>query len=150
MIFARTDCLVDLVIYMSVRILDVETLTEVACLQGHSDHIKCLAYSEGRLYSSSGDKTFRVWDTTTFAEVACLEGHTEGVVSVSVANDRLYSGGHIDKTIHVWDIATLTEVACLGGHSRDRYILCLAVTEGRLYHIEYDGPAPTSLHMRWV
>jgi WD40 repeat protein len=119
----------------TIKVWDLNTLTEVGTLAGHTDGVLSLAVAEGRLYSGSYDKTIKVWDLNTLTEVGTLAGHTSSVAALAVAESKLYSGS-TDKTIKVWDLNTLTEVGTLAGHTDG--VLSLAVAEGRLFSGSYD------------
>jgi WD40 repeat protein len=108
----------------TVRVWDVASGREVACLQGHADgvaHIQFLA--EGRrLVSSSYDCTVRVWEVASGKELVCQHGHESQVVGarsvrqaprLAVAPDGAIIATGTEWTVLVWDAATGDRVAYL-------------------------------------
>jgi WD40 repeat protein len=85
-------------------------------LAGHTDLVRCVAYSADstRLASSSNDRTVRVWDTTTGRELLTLCGHAAWVNTVVFHSDgqRLVSASE-DGTVKVWDAADGRELRSL-------------------------------------
>ena len=62
--------------HKTIRLYDLESLTETACLTGHEMPATSLQFSQSgdRLYSAGQDGTVRSWDTQTFAELDCYQG----------------------------------------------------------------------------
>jgi WD40 repeat protein len=74
-------------------------------LEGHSRPISALAVlPDGKLASSSWDKTVRVWDVASGACLLTLAGHTSYVLALAVLPDgKLASGSSShDNNIRVW------------------------------------------------
>ena len=97
-----------------IRLWDVATGAETACLERHAGGVRDLcALKDGRLASGSADGTIRLWDVATGTETACLEGHADRVTSLCLlADGRLASGSH-DNTIRLWNVAAGDETARL-------------------------------------
>ena len=72
--------------------------TCLATLKGHSEFVRAVAGSGGKLYTGSNDRTIRVWDLESFQCVGMMAGHSLAVIALAVANDRLFSGGY-DLTV---------------------------------------------------
>src|SRR5207248_945407 len=105
----------------TVRVWDATSGQQRACLHGHTDGVRSVAFSpDGRLIvGGSGDKTVRVWDATSGQQRDCLHGHTDWVRSVAFSPDgRLIVSGSHDKTVRVWDA---TSGVCLEVHPQDEY-----------------------------
>jgi WD40 repeat protein len=96
----------------TIRLWDLNTHTETACLKGHTSEVTALTVlPDGRLASGSHDNTIRLWDLKTFTETACLKGHTSEVTALTaLPHGRLASGGQ-DKTIRLWDLAARCDIA---------------------------------------
>ena len=62
----------------TIKLWNVESRTEVATLEGHSDYVNSVAFnSEGTLLASgSDDKTIKLWNVESRTEVATLKGHS--------------------------------------------------------------------------
>jgi hypothetical protein len=103
----------------SVRLWDVATGRELACLNGAADEIYAVAFSpDGRLLLGAGaDRLLRLWDLQTRREVRVFRGHTDSVRCLAFSPDgkQALSGGD-DRTVRLWDVARGTELACLAGH----------------------------------
>lgn len=98
---------------------DTATGEEIRRLEGHTQAVRCLAFSpDGKyLVSGSGDATLRLWDVETGHEWACLVGHSDWVRSVAFStNGEMVLSGSDDETVRLWRIANRAEVECFTGH----------------------------------
>ena len=61
----------------TIKLWNVESRTEVATLEGHSDSVTSVAFNkEGTLLASgSYDRTIKLWNVESRTEVATLKGH---------------------------------------------------------------------------
>ena len=95
----------------TVRICNLDSGAEVACLCSHTNSVTGVAFSPDgtRLASCSSDQTVRLWDTTTWQELRrfSLGGFLNVIHSVCFSSDgyRLAAIGD-DHTIRIWDIQT--------------------------------------------
>ena len=97
-----------------VRIVDLETGNETRTFYGHTDSIKCLAYStDGQLFAAGSKMGIvRVWETTTSRQLR-LYRHAGPISAVGFSADscRLLVG---DETLPneyiMWDLDTSQEV----------------------------------------
>ena len=104
----------------TIRLWDVISKKEIACLTGHTYTVFSVAFSpDGRaIASGSWANTIRLWDWKSKKEIACLIGHTGGVSSVAFSPDgQAIASGAIDQTIRLWDVYSKKEIATLTGHS---------------------------------
>jgi hypothetical protein len=96
-----------------VRLWDVESGQEMKRFQGHTDTVRCVAFSSDgrRALSGSWDKTVRLWDVETGSELQRFEGHTDRIISAVFApgGTEVLSGG-MDKTIRRWDVLSGKEL----------------------------------------
>ena len=104
----------------TVRLWDVDTLTEIAILRGHAGWVNSVAFSPGGkiIASGSNDGTVRLWDVDTLTEIAILEGHNAAVNSISFSpyGTTVVSGSN-DSTVRLWDVGTQTGMGKLKGHT---------------------------------
>jgi WD40 repeat protein len=88
-------------------------------LRGHTDWIRCVAFSpDGKvLITGSKDRTARLWNTATGECTAILTGHSGEVLSAAFANGgKQVATAGSDGRIKIWDVSngreqvTLSEV----------------------------------------
>jgi len=105
-----------------------------APLEGHTDHVSCVAISrDGRtLLSAGNDATVRLWDFFDKQPAKTLSNHADWIACLSLSLDEmLFATGSRDHTANLWSYPNGTLVKRLEGHSGD--IHCLAFTpDGRL------------------
>lgn len=99
----------------TVRVWNMETGLEVACLKGHTRAVRALQFDEAKLITGSMDNTIRVWNWRSGKCIRTLEGHAEGVVCLNYDSNVLASGS-VDTTIKVWNFRTGAAFT-LRGHS---------------------------------
>jgi WD40 repeat protein len=91
----------------SVKIWDAKTGKLVATLKGHTDAVRCLAWTkDGKtLISGSYDHLIRTWDTTNWEQIAVLDEHIQGVIGVVISpNDRILASVSVDNTALLWNL----------------------------------------------
>ncbi|GHV95709.1 hypothetical protein AGMMS50293_20290 [Spirochaetia bacterium] len=97
----------------SIKIWGIETGSEAGRLDGHTNTVFGLAYSNdgSRMVSASGDGTLRVWDAKTGSTLHVLRGHTAYVYSAAFSADgkRIVSASR-DNTARIWDAETGQEL----------------------------------------
>ena len=124
----------------AIRIIDVDTSTVTATLEGHTGEVSSLAaLPNGALASVSRDGTVGVWDVGTRVCVVTLAGHGGTVIRalVVLADGRLASGAG-DGTVRLWDVGTRSCVGVLTGHT-DCVTALTALPDGRLVSGSEDG-----------
>jgi WD40 repeat protein len=99
----------------SLHVWDIAEKTKLHAYQGHQDRISGLAFlADGRLASSSLDKTIRVWNIGESQEKFLLEGHQRSVFALAFSPDgqTLVSGDGNQfweakaGTLKWWDLTT--------------------------------------------
>jgi WD40 repeat protein len=107
----------------ALRVWDVGTGEELACLQGHTAEIDCLALSSDQqhLLSGGADGTMRLWDVETSKELHCFE-KLGRVISLAISADGRWAlSGTGDGTggasLRLWDLKHRKEVHCFDGHT---------------------------------
>ncbi len=93
----------------TVQLWDPNTGHTLLTYQGHSDHVRHVAWSPKngtRIASGSTDKTVQLWDPATGRTLLTYQGHTDSVASIAWSPDgtRIASAS-ADKTVQVWDVA---------------------------------------------
>ena len=101
----------------------------VRTLQGHTDGVMCLQFSETLshpafpvLITGSYDRTVRVWNLETGTELQCLKGHTRPVRALQFDEVKLITGS-MDCTLKVWDWRRGKCIRTLNGHTEG--VVCL-------------------------
>jgi hypothetical protein len=91
----------------SIQIWDAKTGKLVATLKGHTDAVRCLAWTkDGKtLISGSYDYSIRTWNTTKWEQVAILDEHTSLVLALAISpNDRILASTSSDNTTRLWNL----------------------------------------------
>jgi WD40 repeat protein len=89
-------------------------------LRGHSMAVLAVQLLNGRIYTSSGDKSVRIWDTHSGELIRILEGATSVArfqLREDAAGAQRLLGACTDGTIRLYDTETGAELACLKGHT---------------------------------
>lgn len=101
----------------------------VRTLNGHTDGVMCLQFSETLqhpsfpvLITGSYDKTARIWNMETGTEIRCLRGHNRAVRALQFDEAKLITGS-MDSTMRVWNWRTGKCLRVLDGHTDG--IVCL-------------------------
>ncbi|TFK55296.1 WD40 repeat-like protein [Heliocybe sulcata] len=102
---------------------------QVRTLQGHTDGVMCLQFSETFshpcfpiLITGSYDRTARVWNLETGTEMRCLKGHTRAIRALQFDEAKLITAS-MDHTLKVWNWRTGKCMRTLEGHSDG--VVCL-------------------------
>jgi len=92
----------------TVRVWDVASGEQRACLQKHSMGISDVAWSNqsaSLLASASDDKSLVLWDAAAGKPLRTLEGHTNYVMCCCFApRDNMLVSGSFDETVRLWDV----------------------------------------------
>jgi WD40 repeat protein/serine/threonine protein kinase len=89
----------------TIKLWEVKSGNQVACLRGHTDMISGLVFSpDGKmLASASADQTIRLWDVEKKQPVGVLRGHRSGVLSVAFLLDgKTLVSGDADGEVCFW------------------------------------------------
>jgi WD40 repeat protein len=93
---------------------------ELLTLEGHTEEIRCVAYSPKSqlLASAAEDETVRIWNARTLREAfPALKGHGGRVYGVAFDPDGKLLASAEEKTVRIWDPATGKEVRVFEGHA---------------------------------
>mmetsp|Transcript_120935 Transcript_120935/g.342071 ORF Transcript_120935/g.342071 Transcript_120935/m.342071 type:complete len:406 (+) Transcript_120935:110-1327(+) len=98
----------------TLRVWDLDALTCIGTLSGHSDVVLTVAvdFCAQRAVSGSADETLRVWDIEALTCTGTLKGHRDLVLAVSADfGVGLAMSSSMDDTLRIWD---LEAAACIG------------------------------------
>ena len=90
------------------RLWELDTGRCIHVLEGHRNHINCLAWNCNNNYALSGsdDKTVRLWEIETGCCLCVLKGHSMAVRSVAWSTDGCHAfSGDRSGGIRVWDMS---------------------------------------------
>lgn len=110
-------------------------------LPGHTNTITTLLFRpDGRLISTSEDRTLRLWDIAAGGqEIArrALQGYNSGVWYTAISFDgQLFAGGGGDRSVRLWALASGALVHMLHGHAQG--VMAVALTpDGALLAAAY-------------
>ena len=83
--------------------IDVEKMKAIQTLKDHSLGVNCLCVlKDGRLASSSADKTIRIYNLSNFKCEAVLESHTKGVTYITQLENGCLASSSGDGKINIW------------------------------------------------
>ena len=75
------------------------------------------AKPDGRLVTSSWDRTIKLWNVADGKEMAALKGHRAGINTVAWHPEgHLLASGSLDGTIGLWDMKSFRLLRTLAGH----------------------------------
>ena len=106
----------------NIRLFDFQTGEIKALLEGHSDVILGLAFSQdgNRLISGSADNTARIWNVYTQKTLHTLEGHTDYIYGAAFSPDAsMIVTASDDDTLKLWNSKSGSLIKTLKGHSGD-------------------------------
>ncbi len=92
------------------KILDAATGNDLATLEGHANHVRCVRFSpDGAwLFTGSADRTVKIWDMKTRSLDATLGEQSDGITSLDISKDGslLAAVASKAKTTWIWDLKT--------------------------------------------
>ena len=128
----------------TLRIWDVERLSEILVLEGHQGWVWDAAWSpDGTRILSGGNlgQAF-VWDATTGSRLLELEGHVDLVNAVGWSPDgKLVATGGGDGVARIWDAQTGALLRSLTGHRGTVLDLAFHPLQDRLVTVSNDRVA---------
>ena len=94
-----------------VRVWDVASGRELACLDGHTGAVHAVAVSadDRRVLAGYEDGTIRLWDLESARVITTLNGHTGAVEGLAFSPHGTIAascGGSSDNAILIWDLTT--------------------------------------------
>jgi WD40 repeat protein len=96
---------------LSVSRLCAQEVKPVWTLRGHSEEIRCVAFSpDGSILGSAGahDHTVRLWEVRTGKEAGILRTGQDAPESISFSPDgKMLAVGNVGFIVNTWDLTTL-------------------------------------------
>ena len=135
----------------SIRILNFADGHLVELLQGHTNVVTALAFSQDSqlLASGSSDKTVRIWNLQNQEQklVFSLKGHTKTVTTLAFLPDGTLVSGSEDQSLILWDSRSGEKIKTLGplANAHNAHILASAVSFDGQYILS--GSRDGSLHL---
>jgi WD40 repeat protein len=116
----------------TIRVWDIRTEEQLACLKGHAGNVVGLAVlgngNGRRLLSAGADKTLRLWNLETGKQLKMLDGHQDRITCFATSTDgRIAMTGSADRSVRLWDLEKWAEMSCFKGHGET--VLAVAVSE---------------------
>ena len=103
----------------SIQLWDTGSCTLTKTLTGHTDFVRCIAFSRNgkTMASAASDGTVRLWEVGAATARATLRGHNGGVSWVAIStDDKTVASAGRDGTIRLWDLRSGEEKTTLRGH----------------------------------
>lgn len=126
-----------------IRLRNLENLTEIAVLSGHSREIFNLCFTEDEkfLISVGGDSTVSVWSTINKSISTVYSGHENWVRTCCVSPCGKYIiAGTFDNSVRFWDLYSSDSEACGNFTAHDGTIvdICTSSNGRNLFTISKD------------
>jgi WD40 repeat protein/predicted Ser/Thr protein kinase len=99
--------------------IEIENISRIKTITGHSSFINSLAFSPDNktLVSGGADKLIKVWDLATGKVIRSLKGHAGFINFLTISPDgQLLVSASADKMIKVWNLDTGKLIRTLKGH----------------------------------
>jgi WD40 repeat protein len=90
----------------NIQIWNAKTGKLVTTLKGHTEQVRCLAWTkDGKtLISGSYDNSIMTWNTTKWEQIAILDVHAEVFALAISPNDRILASALYDRTTRLWNL----------------------------------------------
>jgi WD40 repeat protein/tRNA A-37 threonylcarbamoyl transferase component Bud32 len=92
-----------------VKLWDTASGKEVRSLRGHSQRVRCLAFTpDGKQLATAGrDETVRLWDVASGKELIVHRGHTGDIGELAFSPDgQRLASATAQQTIRIWNVRT--------------------------------------------
>jgi len=115
-----------------IRLFTIPTEELIAELQGHTDQVRCLAFSPtGELLASGGD--VHIWNLATRKLMHRLAGHVQQALSLAFdPSGQVLASGGSNGVVRIWDITTPNVLRFLPTDTTSKGIVGLAFSSGGL------------------
>ncbi|NTU79369.1 MAG: TIR domain-containing protein [Chloroflexales bacterium] len=134
----------------TIWIWDAERGKELVQLTGHSEAVRCVAWSRSYarlLASGSDDKTVRLWDLRSAQAVRTLQPHDAAVSSIAWSPDATQvATGSWDTFVRIWDLRTGKLARKIPGHLGSVHCIAWAPDGSTLASCADDGVRFWNVH----
>lgn len=119
----------------AIRLIDLETRTELRTIQQHADWVLGLAFSSDgtRLASASRDRTARVYEVATGELESTYVGQGGPVFAVAFAGTNRVASAGRERSVHLWKVADGKREHEIGGFGSP--VLKLQIHDGQMFSI---------------
>jgi len=80
---------------------DLKSGSSIGVLTGHTESVTGVQEADGKIVSSSADKTLRIWDAKPLSCSHVLKGHSSFVFGFQIQQKNIFSYSE-DKSVCVW------------------------------------------------
>jgi WD40 repeat protein len=104
-----------------VTIWDAKTGKRITNLKGHTDSVRCLAWTPN-------GNSIKTWNTTTWQQITVLAAHTNIVSCIAIfPNGRIFASALSDGTARLWNLENGQPICSPLQHANT--VSCLSISE---------------------
>lgn len=116
---------------LTIKVLDLGSLTEVTTLHGYRSPMAYLAQSNDDLVSLTSDGELKIWDLNVFAEIGTFFVTADSPISCVACVGKSFYVGYRDGAIRTFNITSHEEVSRFKAHQTS--VQAISIFNDRLY-----------------